>query len=251
VLSERTAQAFLHTIDQVSPDGSANHGHTGSRPCLVRWYLRHRTAGTLSARCSRGTTCGCARTTAALRRSAQPYMIYHRCGTSPVPLRTAGATDSRLTLQFTGGVAGAPPGILSDTGAAGCFANTKWCANHRIAVKPRIGSAELPNGEVVHYKGQATLVVAIQDLRCQVTFNVLDLTDDYDVILGDPWAKQHQALIRYGAQPCVRISKKTKLHVLYPAGATDSHLEPPAERAPRRRCKSNGSCATVGAASLV
>jgi hypothetical protein len=34
VLSERTAQAFLHTIDQVSPDGSANHGHTGSARAL-------------------------------------------------------------------------------------------------------------------------------------------------------------------------------------------------------------------------
>ena len=153
-------------------------------------------------------------------------MVYHRCGIMPVPLRAA-AGDTRLTLQFCGTVAGAHARILLDTGAAGCFANLAWCKEHKVDLKPHAGSAELPSGETLHYASKATLGVRIQGLNCHETFSVLPLTDDYDVILGDPWAQKHDAVLDFGSPPCVRIPKRTKVHVLYPNGACEPRLKPP------------------------
>ena len=161
-----------------------------------------------------------------LQRSTRQYMVYHRCGTMPVPLRVSGG-DSRLTLQFRGTVAGAPARILLDTGAAGCFANSAWCSKHGVAVKPHAGSAELPSGEVIHYDGKANLAVAIQGLNCHVSFNALQLSEDYDIILGDPWARSHNAVLDFGTPPSVRIPKRTKTHVLYPNGVMEKQLKPP------------------------
>ena len=60
----------------------------------------------------------------------------------------------------------------------------------------------MADGSSIKIVGTVTVPVQIQSYRAKLPCYVMDMTPEYDIILGDRWLIQNQAAIDYGEQTC-------------------------------------------------
>ncbi len=102
-------------------------------------------------------------------------------------------TDNDLTMQFSGMVSGVRARALLDSGAGGTFLPHKFLRQSGIAVDGSYTAATSANGTAVQILGMAVCHLTIQDLHCKIRCLVSDLGTDWDLIIGEPWLREHRA----------------------------------------------------------
>ena len=60
----------------------------------------------------------------------------------------------------------------------------------------------MADGLHIQTVGMVTVPVQIQSYRARLTYSVMDMTPEYDHILGDRWLIKNQAILDYGEQTC-------------------------------------------------
>ena len=176
----------------------------------------------------------------------------------PVPCSAYGMDSRPTRLALTGTVGLRTTNILINTGATGCaYIGSAFCkqlglpvqrtlpetrtqrrhAARRIrylnsmnqsvdptefapvAVSNEMQPITLADGSTTTPLGIVKVTVHCQQYRAELTCVVLDLTDEFDLILGDGWLSQHRAVIDYPRE-CVLLKHKTPPTVLRFAGSS-------------------------------
>jgi hypothetical protein len=106
---------------------------------------------------------------------------------------------SHLLMQFAGTVSGVVACVLLDTGAGGTFISHAFARRAGIAVLPATGysAATSANGTPVQILGMAVVHLKLQSLHCKIRCLVADLDAEHDVIIGEPWLREHRAVLSY------------------------------------------------------
>ena len=60
----------------------------------------------------------------------------------------------------------------------------------------------IADGSSIRTVGTIIVPLQIQSYRAKLPCYVMDMTPEYDIILGDRWLIQNQAVIDYGEQTC-------------------------------------------------
>jgi hypothetical protein len=112
-----------------------------------------------------------------------------------------------VTMLFDATVSGAkaracigtPIGTaMMDSAAQGEFLSHAYVKMHGIAVKPEPADIRMADGVTpLPSSGVAVVHLTIGPYKRAVRCLVVDLPDGVDIILGDPWLKQHKALLDY------------------------------------------------------
>jgi hypothetical protein len=81
----------------------------------------------------------------------------------------------------------------------GTFISHKFALRAGIAVLPSTGysAATSANGTPVRIFGMAVVHLNLQSLHCKIRCLVADLGADHDVIIGEPWLREHRAVLSY------------------------------------------------------
>ncbi len=122
------------------------------------------------------------------------------------PQSTA-STPTGLTMRFMGSLSEACARVLLDTGAGGTFLSQAFAKRSNIAVVPSEGysAATSANGSAVQVFGMAIVHRDLQGLHYTVRCLVADLGNDWDLIIGEPWLKQHHVVLSYDKLDAVVI----------------------------------------------
>jgi hypothetical protein len=125
--------------------------------------------------------------------------------------------DPRI-LKMAGSMAGHLCTLLLDTGASDNFVSSKFVAKHNLRVTAETGgnTVVLGSGDSVSIKGTVRCQMSVGAFKHTTVFSVLDLADDFDVIMGLPWLTEHcdlnfsakKAMFRQGNR---RVSVKLRL----------------------------------------
>jgi hypothetical protein len=121
-----------------------------------------------------------------------------------------------LSMIFEGSANGAAATFMIDSGASDCFMDVSFAHANGIACKPADRSVNLADGSTVIAALQTSLRVKIQGYTATVPCFLLDLQQQFDVILGDTWLRQSKARLCYETHTC-SILKKGKQIVLTPS----------------------------------
>ena len=60
----------------------------------------------------------------------------------------------------------------------------------------------MADGSSIRTGHTVIVFVQIQSYQAKVPCYIMDMTPEYDIILGDSWLIQNQAVIDYGVQTC-------------------------------------------------
>jgi hypothetical protein len=103
-------------------------------------------------------------------------------------------------MTFSGQVAGVNTPIAIDSYASCSFLSAEFCALHNLHTEPSPVEAavKMGDGTELTVTGTARVTVKIQAYTSKVTFRVIPLKGNLDVILGDTWLQHTQALLDYG-----------------------------------------------------
>lgn len=123
---------------------------------------------------------------------------------------SAAARTRSLDMLFCGRVAGShanvlvtPASILIDSGATAPFISPE-CAKRlqlvirRTDVKPGSARVRLADGSSIPIHGTCYATLTIGAFRSRIELIVAPLSSQFDVILGNTWLKQHEAILNYG-----------------------------------------------------
>ena len=101
---------------------------------------------------------------------------------------------SGLTMQFGCSVQGHYGTLMADSGASHEFLNAPMARQIGLRLDPAgVATAELADGRVVPVVGSAKVQLRVQGTYQTVTVLVAELSNDWDIILGDSWFKAHGA----------------------------------------------------------
>jgi predicted aspartyl protease len=103
-------------------------------------------------------------------------------------------------MQFDGSVSSVVARVLLDTGAGGIFISHEFARRAGIAILPSTGYSAATcanNGTPVQIFGMAIVHLNLQSLHCKIRCLVADLGADHDVIIGEPWLREHRAGVSY------------------------------------------------------
>ena len=108
-------------------------------------------------------------------------------------------------MQFMGSLDGVRARVLLDTGAGGTFISQVFAKRSNIAVVPseECSAATTVNDSPVQVIGMAIVHLDLQVLHCTICCLVADLGTDWDLIVGEPWLKQHHVVLSYDKQDAV------------------------------------------------
>jgi hypothetical protein len=124
--------------------------------------------------------------------------LYVPCRSPSSSVCYSTSTDGEPSLTFRGKVAGAEASILFDTGATHNFIDTTKCRALGLPIQStHHDTVRVGDGNLVTLRGQCTLNVTVQGFKCSVTALVFDgLTSTCDLVLGDPFMKQFDAVLK-------------------------------------------------------
>jgi hypothetical protein len=125
-----------------------------------------------------------------------------------VPVCADMAVESHpLTMYFKGTVAGLDANVLIDSGASEQCVSRSFVERNKlhVAAVPAnvVTTVTLADGRTDQVGGQCRLTIKIGCHTEQVLCWVLNLTDQFDVILGDAWLLRHKAYLDYSTKSCV------------------------------------------------
>ncbi len=100
-------------------------------------------------------------------------------------------------LEFSGAVSGNACRIKIDTGASHNFLSSTYASKAILAVTPCKRTVALADGMQVPIIGTCTARLKLGSICDIVSFYVLKLSHEYDVVLGAQWLKQRSAVLRF------------------------------------------------------
>jgi len=121
-------------------------------------------------------------------------------------------------MTFQGLASGALASILIDSGASHGFIDTTFAMHHGFARHPTKTSVKIADGTYASTTSVTNVRVKIQGHISEIPCYVIDMKQQYDVILGDTWLEKYDALLDYKTKQC--IVRKGRIQVLYPVQQT-------------------------------
>ena len=93
---------------------------------------------------------------------------------------------------------------LIDTGASGThYISKAFCNQIGLTFETQEPeSVTMADGSSIRIVGTVTVPIHIQSYRAKLPCYVMDMTPEYDIVLGDRWLIQNHAVIDYGGQTC-------------------------------------------------
>ena len=122
---------------------------------------------------------------------------------APVQHSMKSISSSKLSMLVDGHLSLTPATFLLDSGASACFISTALAQDLQLHISPHAGNIVTADGNALPIQGACSAHVKIQGYHNTVRFLVCDMTDQFDVVLGDSWLSKHKAHLNYDANTCV------------------------------------------------
>ncbi len=140
--------------------------------------------------------------------------------------------DTRLAMIVEGQLSLTPATYLLDSGASTCFLSASLAKELQLVIKPYEGNATTADGKSMPIVGTCSAHVKIQAYQGMISFLVCDMTDQFDVVLGDTWLSKNKAHLDYENRSCVLRRNSKHLTIRMTPAADDScqtrqHIETP------------------------
>ena len=109
--------------------------------------------------------------------------------------------DPSFSPVFSGYFAGTPVKVLIDSGASTSFVSLSFCARVGLQMRKLAATVALADGQNRQISGICTAKLRLQQNAYSEKLNlhVLQLVQEYDIILGEDWLAAHRVNIDYGA----------------------------------------------------
>ena len=138
---------------------------------------------------------------------------------APTPVNT-----SKLAMVFQGQIFGTPVRLLVDSGAKLNYLSVKLCQQLGITIDPSVQTeVTLGSGQTITTSGTAQVRVLIQGYKALIKFNVMPLTEAFEVVLGNDWLVNHNAHLLMAEGQCVVAYKHKTLRLNSVAAGVQSH----------------------------
>ena len=158
--------------------------------------------------------------------SLNGYSFFTDVGQQPQPTKVVALNSTQAPkMSFFGAASGAPCSFLVDTGATHCFMDSTFAAQIGISQRPVSTSVQLANNTVEHASSQCTPTIHIQGHRTRVSCFIIDMQQQFDIILGDTWLSAVKANIDYASDTCT-VQKKGQRYKLHPVLKTTPSAAP-------------------------
>ncbi|GIL54530.1 hypothetical protein Vafri_10022 [Volvox africanus] len=106
--------------------------------------------------------------------------------TTPPRVFNHHANTGHITMHIAGHINRRPARILIDSGASISFINTNYAHKHNLHIHiTNLGTVQMANGNCEKPLGYIHSTLTMQAFKCPVHLTAMDLTDAYDIILGD------------------------------------------------------------------
>ena len=113
-------------------------------------------------------------------------------------------------MVFSGLASGASAKILLDTGASHCFIDQSFAEQNGLALHPTRTKVQLADGSEASSLLKCHVKVHLSRHISEVSCYVLDMQQQYDLILGEDWLNKHRANLDYGSKTCSVFKNSTK-----------------------------------------
>ena len=113
-------------------------------------------------------------------------------------------------MVFSGSAGGASAKIMLDTGASHCFIDLSFAEQNGFALHPANSKVQLADGSKATALQKCHLKVNLQRHISDITCFVLDMQQQYDVILGEDWLNKFRANICYMTKTCTAYKNGAK-----------------------------------------
>lgn len=137
----------------------------------------------------------------------------HRDRGRPSSRFSAFKANAPIAMQFVGNIAGASCRVALDSCASHSFINAAFLQHnpHKLLKSRPALPVELGDGSRTETKGVISAKLTIQSLHCKPELNVLPLASDIDIILGNDWLIQHQAILDFAKSSCTAVKGRRKI----------------------------------------
>lgn len=122
-----------------------------------------------------------------------------------------------LTMLFEGQVMHVGGRILVDSGASCNVVSTAMARQLELPITAPAPTTKLllANGQTVDHLGTVVVSAKIQDVAFpSITCVVLDMSSDWDLLLGEPWLRRHRADVSYNSFSVRGYDRKSRPFVL-------------------------------------
>ena len=116
--------------------------------------------------------------------------------------------EAALDMLFPARIAGLGAVALLDSGATGNFLDAGFAARHKLRVQPCDSPIEVADGSKLAAKGEVVVQLHFGKVCEKSRWVVMDLAPGFDLILGSPWLRAHNAKLDFAEKSCVLTSNK-------------------------------------------
>ncbi|KAL3149419.1 hypothetical protein ABBQ32_002213 [Trebouxia sp. C0010 RCD-2024] len=118
-------------------------------------------------------------------------------------LHVAAGAVEQLDMAFPSHVAGVPACVLVDSGANRCFVDRAFVLKHKLQESPTSGLLSCAGQQSARVKRFVKARVKVQGLSEDVRCFVVNMpTPGLHVVLGQPWLREHKAVVSYADNLC-------------------------------------------------
>ena len=119
--------------------------------------------------------------------------------------------QSACSMVFEGNLSGSPAITLMDTGASHCFMDINFAKENNFALQPTKTVVTLANGSSASVALKTIpLKLTLGRHSSMPTFYIIDMSQEYDIILGDNWQAKHDAVMHIRAKICTLRQHTTR-----------------------------------------
>lgn len=126
---------------------------------------------------------------------------WHIYADAKVPqMRMATSQPNELLMCVAGRVAGSSARVLFDSGATHVFMSNSFATKSglRIRAPSRSAEVQVADGKTLSILGTCFGKLQLGSYSAGVSFHVTDISQDWDVIVGQSWLLQHCVVMDYG-----------------------------------------------------
>ena len=106
-----------------------------------------------------------------------------------------------------------------------CLINRRLAVDMGLPIRESRAKTEWGDGTPLPVHGETTVTIMVKKFKCKVTATVVDLGNNFDLLLGQSWLLRHKAILNYGTMT-VTLFKGEKRHVI--------RLEKPPKKGPTK-----------------
>lgn len=154
------------------------------------------------------------------------YAFFHDFGNFLKPefgKCSALGSTKKPSMVFDGSANGAFATFLVDTGATHSFVDSSFASELGLARAKANAQIQLADGSTQHASTQTNLSIRIQNHKTTIPCYILDMQEQFDVILGDTWTEKVGAIINC-EDKTISVKKQGARLTIYP-NSDESHNE--------------------------